>query len=114
MHELSLALNILDLVAEESERRGGVRVCAIYLKVGAMSGVVKEALVSAYEIARQGTPMEAAELVIEEAPLIVHCPTCRADRPAVSVQRLACADCGTPTGRIVGGRELEVTALEIP
>ena len=35
MHELSIALSILDIAAEEAERRGGVGVAAIHLKLGA-------------------------------------------------------------------------------
>ena len=48
MHELSIALSLLDQVAEEAERRGGVQVHAIHLRLGPLSGVVKEALLSAY------------------------------------------------------------------
>ncbi len=70
MHELSLALNIPDVVAEEAERRGGVRVLGIYLKLGPLAGVVKEAILSAYEIARVGSSLEGAELVIEEVPVM--------------------------------------------
>ena len=43
VHELSIALSILDVAEEEMERRGNVPVEAIYLKVGPLSGVVKEA-----------------------------------------------------------------------
>ena len=50
MHELSIALSLLDQVAEEAERRGGVQVHAIHLRLGPLSGVVKEALLSAYEL----------------------------------------------------------------
>ncbi len=113
MHELSLALNILDLVAEEAERRGGVRVLGIYLKLGPLAGVVKEALLSAYEIAREGSSLEGAELVIEEVPVRAYCPTCGTARAVVSVQQLCCIECGTPAHQLVSGRELEVVALEI-
>ena len=44
MHELSIAMSILDVAREESEQRGGVRVEVIHLKIGALSGVVKDAL----------------------------------------------------------------------
>ena len=67
MHELSIALSILDFAAEEAERRGG-RVVAVHLRLGPLSGVVKEALLSAYELAREGTPLAAAALVVEEVP----------------------------------------------
>src|SRR5208337_311426 len=113
MHELSLALNILDVVAKEAEQRGGVRVLGIYLKLGPLAGVVKEALLSAYEIARVGSSLEGAELVIEEVPVMAYCPTCGTARALVSVQQLCCIECGTPAHQLVSGRELEVVALEI-
>jgi hydrogenase nickel incorporation protein HypA/HybF len=113
MHELSIALSILDLAAEEAERRGGVQVHGIHLRLGPLSGVVKEALLSSFDIAREGSPLAQAQLVIEETPLLAHCPTCKATRAVVSVQQLCCAECGTPTPRLQSGRELEVIALEI-
>ena len=67
----------------------------------------------AYEIAREGSLLPQAQLVIEETPLLAHCPTCRATRAVVSVQQLCCTDCGTPTPELLSGRELEVVALEI-
>jgi hydrogenase nickel incorporation protein HypA/HybF len=112
MHELSIALSILDAAEEEGRRHEG-RVAAILLRLGPLSGVVKEALLSAFELARDGTPLAQAELRIEEMPLVGRCPACAADRPLVSVQRLCCPVCGAPTAEIVGGRELEVYALEI-
>ena len=53
MHELSIALSLLDLVEEEAERRG-VRVAAVHVRLGPLSGVVRDALVSAFELAREG------------------------------------------------------------
>jgi hydrogenase nickel incorporation protein HypA/HybF len=113
MHELSIALSILDLAAEEAQRRGGVQVHGIHLRLGPLAGVVKEALHGAYEVAREGSPLAQAQLVIEETPLLAHCPTCRTTRAVVSVQMLCCTECGTPAGQLVSGRELEVVALEI-
>jgi hydrogenase nickel incorporation protein HypA/HybF len=113
MHELSIALSLLDLVASEVERQGYAHVAAIHLKLGPLSGVVKQALVSAFELAREGSPLEEARLAIEETPILVHCPTCQATRSVISVQQLCCAECGTPTPQVVSGRELEVVALEI-
>ena len=112
MHELSIALCILDLAEEEGERRGG-RVAAIHVKVGRFSGVVKDALVSAYELAREGTALAQAELVIEEIPLVLHCSACAADRTQDSAFDLRCPVCGALTDEIVSGQELEVHALEI-
>ncbi|SRR5579871_3442472 len=112
MHELSIALGILDVATEEAERRGG-RVTAVHLKLGPLAGVVKEALLSAYDLAREGTPLEQAALVVEEVPVVAYCAACATERKPASVQLLCCPVCGTPMPRVVCGRELEVFALEI-
>ena len=71
MHELSIALSIVE-VAEEAGRNQGGRVAAVHMKLGRLSGVVKEALLSAFELAREGTELAQSELVIEEVPLVIH------------------------------------------
>ena len=112
MHELSIALGIVDVAAEEAGRRGG-RVAVVHLKLGRLSGVVPDALRSAFELAREQEPaVAAAELAIEEVAVTARCPTCAADR-AVPFPELRCPACGTPTPDVVRGRELEVVALEI-
>jgi hydrogenase nickel incorporation protein HypA/HybF len=112
MHELSIALGIVDVAAEEAARRAGGRVAAVHLRLGRLSGVVPDALRSAFELARENSPLAAAELVIEEVPVAAHCPACAAER-AVPFPELVCPTCGTPTPEVVRGRELEVVALEI-
>ncbi len=113
MHELSIALSILDVAAEEAERQGGGRVAVIHLRLGPLSGVVKDALVSAYELAREGSGLNGADLVIEEVPLVARCPACAELRTLASPAQLCCPACGSPTPDVVSGRELEVFALEI-
>ena len=113
MHELSIAVSILEIVAEEAEWQGGARVVAIHLQLGPLSGVVKEALRSAYELAREGSAFEDTELVIKEVPLVVYCPACACERTLPSVQPLCCPACGGPTPQVVSGRQLEIIALEV-
>jgi hydrogenase nickel incorporation protein HypA/HybF len=112
MHELSIAMSIVEMGQEEAERRAA-QVSAVHLKLGALSGVVKEALLSSYEMACEDTPLKGSHLVIEEVPVLIFCPNCQASRPISSVQLFCCAECGTPSSEIVQGKELEVVALEI-
>jgi hydrogenase nickel incorporation protein HypA/HybF len=112
MHELSIALSILDEVAEQAAQRRA-RVVAVHLKIGPLSGVVAEALRSAYDLARESSQTPEAQLVIEAAPLVVYCPTCACRRQLASMQQFVCPLCATPTPEVVGGRELELTALEV-
>ena len=86
---------------------------AVHVRLGPLAGVVKEALLAAYDLAREGSPLAEAELVIEEVPIAGHCPACNATRTVESVQSLCCIACGTPMPQLDSGRELEVRALEI-
>jgi hydrogenase nickel incorporation protein HypA/HybF len=113
MHELSIALSIVEGVEEELARRPDAHAGAIHLKLGPLSGVVKEALLFSYEIACEGTRLEGSRLEIEEMPVVLYCSACRQERPAISMQRLCCAVCDTPSADIRGGSELEVFALEL-
>jgi len=111
MHELSVALSILDVALEEAKRHGG-RVLAIHLRLGPLCGVIKPALVSAYELAREGAAVEQSILVVEEVPIRIWCQTCEAERGG-ALQEMCCPVCGSAPSRVVSGRELEVVALEI-
>jgi hydrogenase nickel incorporation protein HypA/HybF len=113
MHELSIAMSIIDVVREESIARQLSKIRRVHLRLGALSGVVKTSLVNAYEIAREGTALAGAELVIEEAPIVIYCPSCCGESPADSAQFLCCRRCGTPAGEVISGRELELVALEV-
>ena len=113
MHELSICMSLLDVAEEEAARRGNPQVEAIYLRLGPLSGVVKEALLSAYELAREATPFASCRLVIEEIPIVVYCSKCNGERPIHSMQEFSCAECDTPASQILRGRELELAALEL-
>ncbi len=101
------------MATEEAARQGDVQVTALHLKLGQLSGVVKEALLFSWEIACEGTPLAGSQLVIEETAVIVYCSTCQAERALDSIQKFFCPVCNTPAPEIRQGKELEVTALEI-
>jgi len=66
MHELSIAVNIVELASEEAERHGGARVEVVHLKLGALSGVVKDALLFSWDLACADTPIAGCRLAIED------------------------------------------------
>jgi hydrogenase nickel incorporation protein HypA/HybF len=113
MHELSVAMSIVEIAEEESERHGGLHVTAVHLRLGLLAGVVKEALVSCYEMACESTPLAGSRLVIEEVPGMVYCPRCEARRPVFSSEWFSCSACGSLASEIVQGKELELVSLEV-
>ena len=66
MHELSIALNIVDIATEQLTRHGGERVRAIHLQIGPHAGVAKEALLFSFGLACEKTPVEGSQLIIED------------------------------------------------
>lgn len=113
MHELSIALSIIDGASEELRRHENARAVALHLRIGPLSGVVKDALQFAFELARADTPLETAELKIEDVPLVVFCPQCDGEKRIETYEGLCCPVCGTLTPEVRSGRELELKAIEL-
>ncbi len=112
MHELSIAMSIVDAALDEARQRNA-KVNAIHLRLGALSGVVKDALLFSYEVACQDTELQGSQLIVEDVPVVIFCPQCQQQQMLASVQSFCCPRCGTPSMDVRQGKELEVFALEI-
>lgn len=112
MHELSIAMSIVEMAEEEALVRGGAHISAVHLKLGVLSGVVEQALLACYEMASDDSLLKGSRLLIENIPVTVYCPSCRSSQRLGSIQKFCCPECGTPTPEVINGRELEVVALE--
>jgi hydrogenase nickel incorporation protein HypA/HybF len=112
MHELSIAMSIVEMAEEEAQSRG-VQIEAVHLRLGAFAGVVKEALLSCYEMACENTPLQGSRLVIEDVQVVIFCPTCNAQRTLTREQLFTCPECNNPSWQVLHGKELEVVALEV-
>jgi hydrogenase nickel incorporation protein HypA/HybF len=113
MHELSIAMSLIDIAEAELERQGGGQVLTVHVKIGPLCGVVGDALHSAFEMARAESALANATLEIEETAVTLYCPQCDGEQPARSLQDLRCLRCDTYSGEILGGRELELVAMEV-
>lgn len=113
MHELSIAESLIELACELADREQASRIIRLQVRIGAIAGVVKEALRFSFELAAEGTACAGAELEIDDVPLTVHCPRCERTQPLDDVWNLFCPECGTPTPAILTGRELELAAVEV-
>jgi hydrogenase nickel incorporation protein HypA/HybF len=113
MHELSVAQALVELVAEQLAGEFPVRVLSVRLRIGALSGVVAEALSFAYDSATAGTVLEGSVLDVEGVAAVVFCPQCAEERELQSLSSLRCPVCSFPAPKLVRGRELEVTWVEV-
>ena len=66
MHELSIAVSIVEVAEEEAARNNATRVQSVRLRLGTLAGVAKEALRFSYGIACEGTSLEGSQLLIDD------------------------------------------------
>jgi hydrogenase nickel incorporation protein HypA/HybF len=108
MHELSIAASIVDIAVRHARGRP---VSRVEVRVGHLRQVVPSALDFAFGLVAQGTPVEGAELVLEEVAATVRCGTCGAESRLDGFP-LICR-CGSADVEIVAGQELTVESLDV-
>jgi len=113
VHELSIASRIVELVGEQVCAAGGGRVAAVTLKIGALSCVHEDALRFSFNLVREGTPLADAELRVVTVPVVIWCAACGREVTLPGIQKFACPECGTPSGDIRAGRELDLESIEL-
>ncbi|MEW6220384.1 MAG: hydrogenase maturation nickel metallochaperone HypA [Thermodesulfobacteriota bacterium] len=113
MHELSIALSILETVGRICREEGHGAVEAVRVRVGKAAGVHPEALAFAFEVARTDTVARAASLIIDEVPVTGRCRACGQEIEADDVLALQCPACGAFSYDLLSGRELELVDMEV-
>jgi hydrogenase nickel incorporation protein HypA/HybF len=109
MHELSIAEAVVGIASRHAEGR---RVSKVELRVGHLRQVVPSALEFAFQLLTNGTPLEGAELVIEDVPVRGQCSAC-GEETLMWAFPLQCARCGGLDVELEAGEELLVDALEL-
>lgn len=111
MHELSIAYSLVQMASAAAEEEGITQVTAVHLKLGALSGVIQDALLFSYDIATKDTVLAGSKLIIEDVPVVVNCSCC-GEVELANIQRFRCPVCDVVTADIVRGKELQISALE--
>jgi hydrogenase nickel incorporation protein HypA/HybF len=110
MHEMSIAMNIVEIAGAEAARNGVEEVRAIHAEIGTLAGVEIESLRFCFEAARAETVAAHAELRIEVIEGRGRCAACGREMQLVFPLG-ACPLCAAPGLEIVAGRELRVSSL---
>jgi hydrogenase nickel incorporation protein HypA/HybF len=112
MHEMSLCLSMIDLVAARLRAEGAERVLRISVEVGALGHVDPEALAFCFDSAVRGSPAEGARLDLRCVPGRAYCFDCGSG--VTLLQRGdGCPGCGGHALRIDDGEQLRVTEMEV-
>ncbi len=111
MHEASLAQSIINIAVDEAKKAGCEKIKTVTIRVGTNAGVLKDALVFAFDALKEDTPAANALLQCIEVQPEGVCGECgEVFRFKGYIFVSPC--CNSPEFRITRGRELEIVEIE--
>ena len=114
MHELTIALRIREALETEFADDPEMFVTSVTIQVGALSGIVPEALEFAWSHAVFDCDFLAdSNLVVDKVAATGFCQKCRENRTITNIQSFRCPICRTPIGDITGGDELDILTVDV-
>ena len=112
MHEMALTEGILRILEDNARHHAYTRVRKVWLEIGPLSHAEPEALKFCFEVVRDGTIADGAELILVETPGRAWCLDC-GEEVAIGHRGAACPKCGGYKLQITGGDELRVKEMEV-
>ncbi len=112
MHEMSIALNVIDIAEEQARQAGAQTINVIELEIGTMAGVITESLEFCFSSACKGTMAENARLKLIEITGQARCEHCGHVFEARNMVE-QCPECGKYVMQIEGGRNLKIRAINV-
>ena len=112
MHELSIAMGIVELAEKEAQKAGGTEIEVIELEIGKLSGVEKEALDFAWPVATKNSMLANAKVKIDSPAGRARCLECNFE---FDVENLydSCPKCNSYFKDIYQGKELRIKSIII-
>ena len=113
MHELSIAMEILEIVEGEAVKHGATVVRQVNLRVGDLSGVETESLAFSFDAVKGEKDLtRGAVLAIERLPVKIRCTPCN-EVFAGTGHMVICPRCEGFETELLQGEELEIGEIEI-
>jgi hydrogenase nickel incorporation protein HypA/HybF len=113
MHEYAIVQALMERVKAEARARHATSVHRLSVRVGELSGVEVELLVTAYSTFRERTICEHAALDVQRVTARWECPRCH--RVIARGSMLQCESCATPAALVAGGEiMLDRIEMEVP
>lgn len=112
MHELSIAINIVEIAREEAEKARAKSVSKLVLEIGKMSGVMPEALEMAMQEAIQTTLLQNTDIQYNYVDAIASCTDC-CHEFLMEDMLAPCPVCNSNKTYLIKGKELYIKSMEI-
>lgn len=112
MHELSIAMQIVEILEEEAKKHDAKTVSAVHLAIGTLSGVEPDALKFAMEEAVRESVAEKAELHYHIIEAVAVCENCCNEFKTEDYFKV-CPYCNSLNTSFLKGKELKISSLDI-
>ena len=112
MHEVSIMEQTIEIALNNAHNQGANKIHQLKMRIGAVSGVVPEALNFAFDVVTEGTIAQGAKLEIDIVPVVSYCPHCQIEFQPPDLF-YECPQCDRLSNKVIAGREIELTSLEI-
>jgi hydrogenase nickel incorporation protein HypA/HybF len=112
LHELSLTQNLIEIAEKHARREGALFISSITVEIGALSGVIPEAVEFAFETCTNGTLAEGASLEIQHVPGVGRCLECGQECPLEALTD-PCPSCHSFSLEILRGQDMLLIEMEI-
>jgi hydrogenase nickel incorporation protein HypA/HybF len=112
MHEASIALGILERAQDIAHEHKASKINSISVVIGALSGIVKESLLFAFDAIKADSSAENCTLKILEIPIKINCYDCKKN-VVLKDNFLICPECGSINIEVIEGREMLITEIEV-
>ncbi len=113
MHEASIAISLIKTVSDLCQQEGYNSIESVRLNVGKAAGILPDALLFAFDVAKAGTLASQAELIIEYVLLGGFCRECGSQFESEERYIFSCPDCKSSTIKITRGDELQIIDMEV-
>jgi hydrogenase nickel incorporation protein HypA/HybF len=124
MHELSIAMGMVDELIRIAQDNNAKRVVTVRLRIGKMSGIVTDSLEFAFDVIKSEYPLLSdTRIVIQEVPLIYECRMCKntfspqdetnftgASR---EIRFPSCPRCESYNLDLISGEEMDIENVEV-
>ena len=113
MHEMGIALQIIDIAKESiPDSLKETPVEFVNINVGKLSAVIPDNLKFCFSVVAKDTQFEGAELNITELPVVAVCLNCN-NRWTVDNPVFSCPNCSGGKLDLVSGQELDIVSIEL-
>lgn len=112
MHELSIAMSIVDIASRQAETASAERVSQVELDIGTLTGIEYDSLEFALSVAVKDSILEGSLIKINRIEALVECLSC-SELYTPGKDFAACPECGKRDLEYIRGKELKIKSILI-